>query len=64
MKVVILSVSVSDEQREELKALSSQTGQSVSNLVRQGINLVMGVYGHGKRKDTASQECSLDKVAD
>lgn len=49
MKAEILSVAVSKTQREALKALSLKTGQSVSNLVRQGINLVMGVYGHAKK---------------
>lgn len=61
MKTVILSVAVSEKQVEVLKALSRQSGQSVSSLVRQGINLIMGVYGYAKQE---SKECPLDKVAD
>ena len=56
MKVVILSVGVSPTQKEALHILSKQTGQSVSNLVRQGINQVLGGYGYGQATD---KKCSL-----
>jgi len=49
-KTVILSVAITANQLAALKELSQRTGQSVSNLVRQAINLVMGVYGSGQEK--------------
>jgi len=55
MKTIILSVAVSKEQNEALRVLSKLHGQTVSNLVRQGINLILGVY-----RGEASKKCSLD----
>ena len=49
-KPTILSVAITPNQLEALKELSQRTGQSVSSLARQAINLVLGVYSSGKEK--------------
>lgn len=50
MKTVIMSAAVSKEQVEALKKIQERTGLSRSNLIRQAINLVMGVYRNGNKK--------------
>lgn len=49
MKLKIITISVSEHQDEALRQLKKETGQPVSSLVRQGINLILGVYGHGSK---------------
>lgn len=59
MKTIIKSIAISEQQNEALILLSKQSGQSVSNLVRQGINIIVGVY----KDDGQIKTSSLDKVA-
>jgi len=43
-KPTILSVAITPTQLKALKELSLRNNQSVSSLVRQSINLILGVY--------------------
>ena len=55
----IISFETTKTQIEALAEIQKRTGLTRSILIRQAINMVLGVYGH----DKDSQEHPLDQVA-
>lgn len=55
-KSVMLTAAISKEQMEALKKVEQRTGMSRSKLVRQAVNLILGVY----RTDEKTEVKTLD----